>query len=197
MSSVRKSPILLEPLFLLIRVIMLLELFSELIKHWNITLFCHCHRITSIIFKDKCSHSVILWDGNPFKRQRVSNDSVGILAYSKTPRSRSNHDHLRESGLYPKARHNLEFLVIVDLSWKPSAHGCPLFHIGLSQLMLDLDPDPVRIKFEILHQYSPNRRYKNWQKSTRTLAKWIHRNGRLGQKEFYQCNIKNEQEYIC
>ena len=52
-----------------------------------------------------------------------------------------------------------EFLVMVDLWQKLLAHGYPLFHINLSQLVLDLDP--VGIKFEILNQNTPNGRCKN------------------------------------
>ena len=52
-----------------------------------------------------------------------------------------------------------EFLVIVDQLRKPLAHGYLFFPIGLGHLVLDLDP--VEIKFQILNENSPGRRYKD------------------------------------
>ena len=45
-----QSIILLKPLFLLIKILMHFELFSELLKHWNVMLLCHC--ITPIMLKN-------------------------------------------------------------------------------------------------------------------------------------------------
>ena len=56
--NVNRSTIL-QSLFLLTKVLTLLELSLELLKHWNVTLFYHCYCVTSIIFKEKWSNSTM------------------------------------------------------------------------------------------------------------------------------------------
>ena len=64
-SRVMRNTILLEPLFLLIKVVKLLELSFKLLKRWNVSLFCCCHYLNPIIFKEKWSDTSLLRDGNP------------------------------------------------------------------------------------------------------------------------------------
>ena len=64
-SSVRRGIILLEPLFFLIKVLTFIELSQELLKHWNVALFCHGYCNTVIIFKEEWSDDTVLGHGNP------------------------------------------------------------------------------------------------------------------------------------
>ena len=86
---------------------------------------------------------------------RAPNDYVRVFISPKHPVLGVNVTIQEEVGFIRKLDIIQEF-VIVDLLQKPLAHGYPPFHIGLGQLVLDLDP--VRIKFEVLNQNPPNRR---------------------------------------
>ena len=93
-SSVRKSTIQLEPLFLLNKVLMLLELSLELLKHWNVMLFCfHLHYSDHQRKMIQWCHALRWW---PIPTTFL------MLKFLTRP--------FKKSGLYPKTRHHSRIL---------------------------------------------------------------------------------------
>lgn len=70
-----------------------------------------------------------------------------------------------------------EFLDVIGLFQKNNGTWLPSFHIGLCPLILNLDP--ARIKFEILNQNEPNRRYRYSKLLAPPVAKIRRASGRL------------------
>ena len=85
----------------------------------------------------------MLSDSDPYcsllLMQIVSNDIVRVLSFPKVPSSWSNYDYSGGNGVRPKPDIIQEFLLIVD-SMRNGWYAYPLFHIGLGQLVFDLDP---------------------------------------------------------
>ena len=110
-----------------------------------------------------------------FLMQRASSNSVRVMASPK------NNKFLELT--WPFKRKGVSFenqTSFKNSSFlrKPLAHGYPLIHIGLSQLLLDLNTQGIN--FEILNQNAPNKRYRDSmfltspsQISGRTLADWL------------------------
>ena len=111
-SNVRSSTILLIPLFFLIKVRTPLELSPKLLKHWNVTLFCHC--VASITFKMvQWCHASKWWPmPRTFWMQRVSNNCKGSRFSPKYPVLGVNMTIQEEVGFIRKPDIIREFLVI-------------------------------------------------------------------------------------
>ena len=84
-NSLKWGHILLEPLFLLIKALRLFELSAELLKYWNLMLFCHCHCVTRINFKRKMVQwyhcSILLLSLDKQRRKRIYKDKILYYAY--------------------------------------------------------------------------------------------------------------------
>ena len=161
-SSVGRSAILLEPPFLLIKVLTLPELSPGGLMHRNTMLYCHYHSVILIIFKVKWSNGAVFPDGDPcsaiFLMQRASNDSVWVLVSPKDAILRVHTTNQENVDFIQKPDILKKFLVVVDLSRKSLTHSYAFYHISLAQLVLGLDP--MGIKFERFNQKALNRRYR-------------------------------------